>query len=475
MGRVALAMSLLLAGCQALQPAPAALPVPIVDAAACTSCGTLCGTSPDAKILRVSLRQPEALEKTIPLTLDAVLRLANDQNGQVQIARAKLAEAFADQEIARKRWLPDLSVGASYYRHEGGVQDFQGNLVHSSYGSVLGGLELRGKYDWRDFVFQKVEAERALWQRKGELSKLSSDSLLDAACTYVDLLAARTALALSQEAEAKMADLLQRAKNLALVDDGLRIEATRVEAELGAQRAATRKLREGMRNGSAKLTYLLGLDPGAAIEVADKALLPVQLVDPSQPLPTLVEAALARGPGVREVESLLQVIEEARQQAEGPARLLPSVEVSMLEGAFGAGPGARLAFDNRWDLGVHLRWKIGDAWTARERRRQADARISQAQLTCHDLRAKLTLGVREARETALSGLEQLQLSEDQVRCAQESYQLSDQRFKQNIKGRSVSEVLLSLRVWNGARLEAVQAVRELNKAQLRLFVLAGAK
>ncbi len=72
--------------------------------------------------------------------------------------------------------------------------------------------------------------------------------------------------------------------------------------------------------------------------------------------------------------------------------------------------------------------------------------------------------MREARKTALSGLEQLQLSEDQVRCAQESYQLSDQRFKQNVKGRSVSEVLLSLRVWNGARLEAVQAVRELNKA-----------
>jgi outer membrane protein TolC len=463
MRRIAIAMSLLLAGCQALQPAPVASPAANVDRV------------PETKIQRVSLNRPEPLEKTIPLTLDAVLRLASDQNGQVQIARAKLAEAFADQEIARKRWLPDLSVGASYYRHEGGIQDFQGNLVHSSYGSVLGGMELRGKYDWRDFVFQKVEAERALWQRKGELSKLTSDNLLDAASTYVDLLAARTALAISEEAETKIADLLERAKNLARVDEGQRVEATRAEAELGSQRAVTRKLREGMRNGSAKLTYLLGMDPSAEIEVADRALLPVQLADATQPLSMLVEGAVTRGPGVREVEALLLVIEEARQQAAGPGRLMPTVEVNLLEGAFGAGPGSNLAWDNRWDLGVHLRWKVGDAWTARERRRQTDARVSQAQLTYHDLRAKLTLGVREARETALSGLQQLKLSEEQVRSAEESYRLSEQRFQQNIKGRSISEVLLSLRVWNGARLEAVQAVRELNKAQLRLFVLAGAR
>ena len=58
-----------------------------------------------------------------------------------------------------KKWLPDVSVGTAYYRHEGGIQDFTGQLIHSSYGSVLAGLELRGKLDLKDAAFQLHQRE----------------------------------------------------------------------------------------------------------------------------------------------------------------------------------------------------------------------------------------------------------------------------------------------------------------------------
>jgi outer membrane protein TolC len=45
--------------------------------------------------------------------------------------RQRLEEAFAQQELAAKKWLPDLSVGTAYYRHEGGIQDFNGQLIRS--------------------------------------------------------------------------------------------------------------------------------------------------------------------------------------------------------------------------------------------------------------------------------------------------------------------------------------------------------
>src|SRR5436305_56696 len=54
-------------------------------------------------------------DRTVPIGLDTVLRLAQDRNGQVQIARARLEEAYADQDIARKSWLPQLVAGPSYY------------------------------------------------------------------------------------------------------------------------------------------------------------------------------------------------------------------------------------------------------------------------------------------------------------------------------------------------------------------------
>src|SRR5262249_18791283 len=68
---------------------------------------------------------------------------------------------------------------------------------------------------------------------------------------------------------------------------------------------------------------------------------------------------------------------------------------------------------------------------------------------------------------------QVELAQKHIQFAEESHKLSDQRFKQNIKGRSPSEVLLALRSLGGARLEYIQAVRDLNRAQLRLFVLVG--
>src|SRR5262249_796281 len=48
---------------------------------------------------------------------------------------------------------------------------------------------------------------------------------------------------------------------------------------------------------------------------------------------------------------------------------------------------------------------------------------------------------------------------------------SESRWQGNIKGRSPSEVLLAIRSLAGARLEYVQTVRDLDKAQVRLLVL----
>lgn len=412
--------------------------------------------------------------KPIPICFDTVLRLAQDQNGQVRLARMRLEDAETDQTWANKHWMPDLSIGMGVWRHEGGIQDFQGNLVRSSYGSALGGLELTGKYDWKEILYRKVEAERRVWQQKGELSKLSSENLLEAATTYIDLLAARSGMAISNETEVKLKDLLEQTKKLADVDTGLKVEVSRIETELMAQNVLTVKLREAGKAAAAKVAYLLGLDPCCELVIADKQLVPIKLVDATRPLQELVDQVLANGPGVRELEGLLLTVEAARNTNYGWSHWLPSIELCVLEGGFGAGPGRQLDWANRFDLGVHMKWNLNEFATSKLKRRQADANIQQAHLSYHDLRSKLTLGVQEARDATTGGYEQIQLADKHYRYAEESYKLSDQRWKQNIKGRSSSEVLLALRTLGGARLEYLQALRDLDKAQIRLFVLVGA-
>src|SRR6516162_4870439 len=165
--------------------------------------------------------------QAVPISLDTVLRLAQDQNGQIRLARMKLEDAALDQRSASKHWLPDLSVGLGTYRHDGGIQDFEGNLVRSHYGSSLAGLELTGKYDWKEHLYRRVEAQRRVWQQKGEVSKLTSENLLEAASTYIGLLAARSGVAVSLETEIRLQDLLEQTKKLAKVDGGLQVEVSR--------------------------------------------------------------------------------------------------------------------------------------------------------------------------------------------------------------------------------------------------------
>ena len=97
-------------------------------------------------VVPVSLVQPTPVEgqetaaaasKLLPIGLDTVLRLAEGQNSQVAIAREKLREACAGQDLAHLAWLPTFQVGPSYFRHEGGLQNPDGNSGAYQFRSVV--------------------------------------------------------------------------------------------------------------------------------------------------------------------------------------------------------------------------------------------------------------------------------------------------------------------------------------------------
>ena len=87
------------------------------------------------------LHAPSAVEqqpmKVLPISIDTVLRLAEDQNAQVGVARERVSEAYAEKDVAAYAWLPKLYAGIAYYRHEGGIQNEDGTLQHSSFSSLF--------------------------------------------------------------------------------------------------------------------------------------------------------------------------------------------------------------------------------------------------------------------------------------------------------------------------------------------------
>jgi outer membrane protein TolC len=431
--------------------------------------------TPRAATLEVVEAAPPASEpKPLPIGLDTVLHLAEQQNGQIALAREKLREAYADQDVARCAWLPAINVGTAYYRHEGGIQNEDGRLTHSSTGAMLAGVDVAGRLDPREAVFAQVNAERKVWQQKGELSRVTSETLLEAATTYIDLLAARTGEAIARRTLKDEEAILEQARGLAKAEPGTRFVVEGFEAEAFGLRQGIAKLRRQGDAAATKLAYLLGIGPGVELVPTDSKLIPIELVDPNAPTEQLVSQAMTGGPGVRELEGLLAVITAAREKAKGPGRFLPVMEVRAVEGAFGAGPGARLDWDNRFDLGVQARWNLTDLFTARDQQRVADSRIQQVHLTYQDVRAKLTAGVQEAQAASLSGRDEIRLAGEALRHAKQGYELSDKRLKDNVPGSTTAEVAGYIRGLQSAYLNYVSVVSDYNKAQLRLLVLTGA-
>jgi len=412
-------------------------------------------------------------QHALPITLDTVFRLAQDQNGKLAQAREKLEEAFAYQDLVSKKCLPDLYVGPAFYRHEGGIQDFNGNLIISSFGSLFAGMEMRGQLDLRELVYKKVQAEQKVWESMGEVSRLNAEKLLEASSTYMDMMAALSSVLVAGEVEKKLERLLKQARNWASVEAGAKVEEARIEAAIDGHRQAARQMRGNARAAAAKLAYLLSLDPTAELVPLDRQLVPFTLVDASIPLPALLDEAMSNGPGIREMEGMLSTIEEAQRKAKGPGRFIPVMQLNVAEGGFGAGPGGSSFWANRFDMALQARWNVTEWTTANEQRRLANSRSQQAQLGYQELRNRLAMGVQEGLSTSVSRREEFKLGESQIRYSEKLYELSRYRFEQNVKGATPSEVLSAIRTLAEAQYKYLDVIREHNQAQLRLFVMTG--
>jgi outer membrane protein TolC len=411
--------------------------------------------------------------KALAINLDTVLRLAEEQNARIAGARARIEEAFAAKDVAALAWLPSLNVGPSYFRHEGGISNENGTITVSSWSSLFAGLEINSRLDLREAVYLKVNAERQVWQQKGELQQITSETLLEASTTYIDLLTARTGEAVALSLQKDLDRLLTRAKKLAEVDKGAEVEVARIQAQVKGNQQASVELRQQAERASAKLAYLLGVDPDLALVPVDEKLVPLDLVDGNQPADALIAQALVSGPGVREMEGLLNLVHESIERSKSAARFLPVVEMRVLEGGFGTGPGDEQTWNNRMDLGLQARWNLTELVTAKDRQRILHAKADQAHWAYQDLRGKLTAGVQESRASILGGQEQIRLAEQQLQEARRAHTLSNQRLENSVPGSSSSEVLLSLQAVSAAQVGYLNALRSYDHAQLRLLIVLG--
>src|SRR5260370_35618506 len=88
--------------------------------------------------------------KSYAIDLPTVLRLADAQNLDIQIARERLKEAKANQEGATEQFFPWVSPGAAYRRHEARIQATEGTILDVGNHAYAAGGTLTAQLDLGD-------------------------------------------------------------------------------------------------------------------------------------------------------------------------------------------------------------------------------------------------------------------------------------------------------------------------------------
>lgn len=424
----------------------------------------LAGAEPSSP---TSAGQPSGTAQLHSIDLPTALRLAGAENLDVQIARQRVAEAEAGSLAAKEAFLPALSTGASYRRHDGRIQSTEGDILDVDKQSYTVGGALGAQIDLGEAVYHALEAHRLTTAAAHAFDAQRGESVLAAALAYFDLARSRAQVSVAEEAfrlAQEYEDQLRRAVEIGIAfkGDQLRARGQRQRSEIDVRRAV-----EEQRSQAARLAQILHLDATVELVPQDGTPTPIELVDLDSPLDAFVGQARAQRPEWKRAEALVDAAHQARRGAVyGP--LLPAVGAQAFFGGLGGGrDDATGNFGDSQDYYAGLSWRIGPGGLFDlGRMRTARARSRVAELSQEKQQDVVVREVVETYTRVHSLADQMETAREALHSAEAVMRLTTERREFDVG--AVLEHLLAQQDLAQARRQWLQVVADYDKAQYAL-------
>jgi len=436
----------------------------------------------------VAWKRPAVFENALPINLPTALRLVNARTMDIAIASKRIQQAHAQFEQAKYSWVPTLTIGADYLRHDGRSQDIQGGVIEPSRSAFMAGLGLNAVFTPSDAIFAPLAAKQVMRARVADLDVAENNMLLAVAEAYFNVQQARGEYVGAEVAAAHGEELVKRAEKLA---EGLvpPVEAVRARTELARRKQTARLAQERWQLASAELIRLLRLEPTAVIDPAEPPHLRVSLVDLNETIDNLITVGLRNRPELASQQALVEAtLQRLRQEKIRP--LIPSLVLrgagtsppaSLTGGVFGAGNDALSKYGPRADVGLQAVWTFegfGLVNRGKIRERRADNEVAMLEL--FRLQDRIAAEVAQAHAQAKSAALRLADSESGLKDAADSVDKSFKGLSQTRRAGDLivllvrpQEVVASIQALNQAYADFYGAIGDLNRAQFRLYRALG--
>jgi outer membrane protein TolC len=456
-------------------PAPAAAP----------------GLAPTAGPTEAPPPQPD--EKPLPINLASALQLADVRALDVAAAGERVQAAAAALGGAEVLWLPTITLGGDYNRHDGRNQDTSGRVFDNSRSSgMLGlgtGIGPAAVLDVGQAIFAPLYARQQVRARQADLQAASNDTLVAVSDAYFNVQQARGELAGAADTTRRTEDLLARTRKLApaIVPD---LEVFRAETELARRQEAELVARERWQVASADLVRVLRLDPSAQVEPVEPPQLRVDLIDLNKSLDDLIPIGLTYRPELASRQAQVQAtLALLRQEKLRP--LIPSVLFrgystpvtgTLGMGYFGGGENSSFGdggLRSDWDLQVL--WQLNNLGFGNHALvRQREAENRQAVIDLFRTQDRVAAEVAQAYAQARQAARRVEVAAKAVRSAVQSADKNVIALShlQKVGDKQVplvrpQEVVAAVQSLAQAYADYYGAVADANRAQFRLYRALG--
>ena len=415
-----------------------------------------------------------------PIDLGAALAMTAGQNPEVNFARQRIAEAFAQLQSAETLWLPSIRAGANYNKHEGRIQDVAGQIIETSRGSVYTGLGAQAvgagspavpgllmNFHLSDAIFQPRIAGQTVAARRQASRAVSNDLLLATAVAYVDLLEAMQIKAVAEQSLENATRLADLANDFAETGEGLQSDADRARTELSFRTIDVRKAEEVSRVASVRLSRLLHADQNVTLVPVEPLIVAIEMVKLHSPLRSMVSTGLETRPELYEAKHLVREATE-RLKREKCAPLVPSLLLGMSYGGNGGGLNGDIdRFGDRMDFDAAAWWEVRNlGYGEKAARDAACSRVEQTKWQQIRTMDTVSAEIAEAHAEVTARRDQITLAQTAILSAEASYRQNTARIRDG-QGLPI-EVLQSIQALDEARRAYVRIIADYNRSQFRL-------
>ncbi len=435
----------------------------------------------------------EAGRQPVPINLATALKLSSASPIDVQVAAERIRGAFAQLDLAKAAWLPTVTFGGDYNRHDGPIQDVTGQIVNADRSSMMlgmgSGIGSAAVLSPNDAIFGPLAAKQIIAARNADAQAASNNSMVAVTDAYFAVEQARGELAGARDATRRAQDVVARVQKLSsgLVSP---LEVTRAEAHLARRQAAESSAVERWQVASAELSRLLRLDSRDPLEPLEPPELQIRLVDDEETVDELVAIGLTHRPELAanqaQVQATLTLLRQEKMRPLIPSVLLRGASTPVTgtlgAGFFGGGTNGNIGNAGlRDDFDLQFLWQLdnlGFGNAARIRGRESELRAATLEL--FRIQDRIAAEVAQAHAQSKQAHRRVALSETEARLALESYEKNLEGLGQIRRSGDLvqsivrpQEVVAAVQDLAQAYYNYYGAVADSNRAQFRLYRALG--